>query len=191
MGYGDLERRQESRSGARYEGIGGAPRVSEDAPEGDAPGVLTRAQQLTALAVRLIGMFLLVVGVWLAVQVADEAWQLYQDPERVERFALAVERGSHIDAVLAPPEPAPGADATTDNATGTITGDTEATARAAPAERFRLSYFVAWAIAIALLFLVGRIAVWLVKTGGELALYDMRMRRFARHMASELRGKGG
>ena len=128
------------------------------------------------LAVRSLGVVVLVVGLWVAVLVVTEAWGLYNAPERIERLAVAVERGSNIDRALSPRRAAPPVASAPD----ALPEGGAAPAEAAPPpsdDEVRLSYFLAWFLAIALLFLASLIALGMVKTGGELALFDARSRR--------------
>ena len=141
--------------------------------EADTTGrVLGRVEFALVIIVRAVGLILLLVGLSVALGVIGEAWSLYEDPAPIEKLARTIERDSMLDAALAPRRP----DA----------GDRSGGPAMAPEERtpaFRLSYFVAWAIALLLLMLVGRLSIAAVKTGGELALYDVQLRRFARSHA--------
>jgi hypothetical protein len=65
-----------------------------------------------------------------------------------------------------------------------VDADAEA-AKPTRASTLRLSYFIAWPIVMLLLLLVGRLAMAAIKTGGELALYDVQIRRFARELMRE------
>jgi hypothetical protein len=163
-----------------------------DQPEqGTALSVTT---QLMQIFVRLVGVGLLLVGLWAGVKVILEAWALYQQPQRVERFATAIEQGSHLDTLLTRirPKAANGAP----NEGGSTT---PAAAEApqpppgpvSPEESFRLSYFLAWFIVILLLMLVGRLAMAAIRTGGELALYDTEVKRFARALLEQSRQPQG
>ncbi len=128
--------------------------------------------------VQLLGVVLVLVGMWIGIKVVLEAWDLYRDPGRIEYFAKAVASGSNLDRLLAPPpEPSGGA------------GSREPTARGehSASEDLRLSYFLAWGIALLLLLLVGRLAMTAVKTGAELALHEVGSRMFTRTLAKELR----
>lgn len=140
-------------------------------PEASTDGILAQGTRIAHIVVRACGFVLLTVGLWIALAVIGEAWSLYQSPERIERFATAIERGSHLDRALASTSTAPD-----------IEGE------AAPvAPSFRLTYFVAWVIAILLLLLIGRLAIAAVKTGGELVLYDLHIKRFVRELVREAR----
>jgi len=175
-------------------------------PEHGAPalpsGPVPTASNVIGLLVRLAGLAVLALGLWSGLQVIGEAWSLYHDPDRIERFALAVERGSHIDRLLNPPPPgetapaAPGQPAEGQPPKGQPPGAEPSRAQpanppgdAAPRPAFRMSYFVAWIVALFLLLLIGRVAVWLIKTGGELALYDTQMKRFARALLEGVRNR--
>jgi len=54
-------------------------------------------------------------------------------------------------------------------------------------ESLRLTYFLAWIIAILLLMVVGGLASSAIRTGGQLALYDLQVKRFARQLIAEAR----
>ena len=130
------------------------------------------AQSMMSWLVRLAGLVLLGVGLWAALGVINEAWSIYQNPKssRVESLAHAIDEATHIDMVLAP--------------TPRVDAGAEA-AKPTRASTLRLSYFIAWPIVMLLLLLVGRLAMAAIKTGGELALYDVQIRRFARELMRE------
>ena len=160
-------------------------------PESEAEGILSRGTQIAHTVVRACGFVLLSVGLWIALAVIAEAWSLYQEPQKVERFALAIEQGSHLDRALAnttsgralaSEEDTPaelGARARVSPATGAA-GNPEGAS-------FRLSYFIAWILIILLLMLIGRLAIAAVKTGGELVLYDLHVKRFVRELLREVK----
>lgn len=159
--------------------------------------VLGTAGVVLDIVVRLLGVALLIVGLWLALTVVREAWSLYEQPERIARFAHAVDDGSNIDKLLAPHRTAPAEAVSAGPAAGderiappaASAGDAAAADEAVPP--LRLSYFLAWVIAILLLLLLGRIALGAVKIGGELALFDTNVRRFARALLSETHKRTG
>lgn len=152
------------------------------------------SRDLMGFVVRAIGMLLLLFGLWLSLEVLNEAWQLYNDPTRIERFAEAIEKGSNIDRSIAPLQissapttPAePGALSTYPDGSPRP-ANPAATAETAtnPEYRFRLSYFVGWIVALLLLLLLARIAIGIVRTGGELVLYDNQFKRFAKELVRE------
>ena len=145
---------------------------------------LDNTTQITQLIVRIVGFILMFFGLWIGLKVINEAWSLYQQPQNIERLARAIEKGSNLDKALSAAEKSP---------TAGVPGDPEE-ARLASSARirevndalgFRLSYFVAWVIGILLLMLVGRLAIAAIKTGGELALYDLQIKRFAKHRVQQ------
>jgi disulfide bond formation protein DsbB len=131
------------------------------AAAGEGMDLALLASRLTNGVVRVAGLVLVVVGLWAGVKVVVEAWGLYQDPSAVERLARVIDRASHIDSLVGPraAEAAP-----------PQTGARPLAGTASPEETFRPSYFLAWALAILLLLLVGKLASWTVRAGGALAL---------------------
>lgn len=150
-----------------------------------------------AFVVRAIGLVLLLFGLWLALEVLNEAWQLYHEPQRIERFAEAVEKGSNIDRSIAPLQlnnTGTGTADPSETTSGTLNHYDHSTENAStgttqslsdPRYRLRLSYYIAWVIALLLLLLLARIALGVVRTGGELVLYETQMKRFARELVRE------
>lgn len=134
-----------------------------------------RSTDLTHIIVRAFGFLLMIVGLWIGLKAINEAWGLYKEPQNIERFALAIEKGSNLDKSLS-------------SIQGSSKANTEGTnSQSESVLGFRLSYFAAWMLAILLLMLVGRLALAAVKTGGELALYDMQIKKFAKLLAQESR----
>ncbi len=115
--------------------------------------VLESAEAVLRIIVRVVGIGLVVVGAWIGVSTVEEAWDLYRDPGRVERFALAIEQGSGIDTTLA-------------SASGAASGQQEG---------FRPSYFLSWIVAILLLLVVAKVAVWMIVAGGKLTIPEPRV----------------
>lgn len=145
---------------------------------------------IMAIFVRLLGFILLLAGLWVAFEVLFEAWDLYQQPEKIERFARAIEKGSNIDkslvslrdsVVAAPADETAGAD-TPENIRPY---EETRNSTQASSDNVRVSYFLAWVIAILLLLLIARIALGVIKTGGELVLYDMQIKQFAKMLVRE------
>ncbi len=147
------------------------------------------SRDFLAFVVRAIGLILLLFGLWLSLEVLNEAWQLYHEPQRIERFAEAIEQGSNIDRNIAPLQlelpDRPGGEGNELDPYGR--GDQRApeTAAAEPQYRLSLAYYIAWVIALLLLLLLARIALGVVRTGGELVLYETQMKRFARELVRE------
>lgn len=134
------------------------------------------SQDVLSIVVRMCGLLLLFIGLWIAIQVFSEALALYKDPATIERMAIAIETGSNIDKSIVPlresllgeDENGVQIEQTTDN----------------NATTFRISYFIAWVVDLLLLLLLARIAIMAVKTGGELALYDAQVKKLARHIVN-------
>ncbi|RLA01821.1 MAG: hypothetical protein DRQ42_02235, partial [Gammaproteobacteria bacterium] len=111
-----------------------------------------------------------------------EAWNLYNEPQRIERFADAIEHGSHLDSLLSSfTEKSPSNEVDD--------GQTWQQKKEQQSESIRVTYFLAWFIAIILLMVVGALASSAIKTGGQLALYDLQVKRFANLLMEEVRNK--
>ncbi len=132
------------------------------------------ALKIISSAVRLFGFILMLFGLWVAVMVMLEALELYENPTRIEQLAVHIERGSNIDATLS-----------TTNGPSTVNSDAAKAAMVNAGKDIHVSYFFAWVIAILLLLLIARIALGVIKTGGELVLYDVQIKRFARELIKE------
>lgn len=139
---------------------------------------LDNTTNITHLIVRAAGFILMFVGLWIGLKTINEAWSLYQQPQNIERLARAIEQGSNLDKALTSKADVMNTDA---EVNGQVREVNEALG-------FRLSYFVAWVIAILLLMLIGRLAIAAVKTGGELALYDLQIKRFAKYLTEQASG---
>ena len=139
--------------------------------------------------VRLVGVGLLVVGLWAALEVINEAWGLYRNPAKIERFARAIDKGSNIDKLIAPAKQNLTQPSALSDEQDPMLSETNPTTRAErnPTEdsALRLSYYVAWIIVLLLLMLIARIALSAIKTGGELALYDTQIKKFAQTLIKE------
>lgn len=136
-----------------------------------------------SVVVRLLGLMMLLIGLFIGIKVIFEAWDLYKEPQNIERFADAIEQGSHLDGMLAKfisqSKPKSG-----DHTTSTQ----QPTSKAKPSpDSLQLTYFLAWIIAILLLMVVGSLASSAIRTGGQLALYDLQVKRFARQLMTEAR----
>lgn len=135
---------------------------------------------IMSVVVRLLGLTLLLAGLWIAFHVLLEAYHLYQEPQRIERFAVAIEKGSNIDKSLVTFRDSTLADE--DETTGTKSLREET--MQSPGN-VRVSYFFAWMIVLLLLLLIGRISLAAIKTGGELVLYDVQIKHFAKTLVRE------
>jgi hypothetical protein len=133
------------------------------------------------IIVRGFGLVLLLVGMIVALMVITSAWSLYDDPEEIEAFARAIEHGSNLDLTLSRAKSA----GREQLETGTTDDGSTPEYADVPRPEFRFSYFVAWLIAILLLMLIGRLSIAAVRTGGELALYDVQVKKLARALLQE------
>ena len=137
-----------------------------------------------AIIVRVIGLFLLLAGLWVAIQVMLEALELYQKPQKIERFAIAIEQGSNIDKSLVSLRQSVIQESADEDADTITPSEPQAKAYQSPGN-VRVSYFLAWVIVILLLLLIARISLTAIKTGGELVLYDMQIKQFAKMLVRE------
>lgn len=144
---------------------------------------------IMSVFVRFVGLFLLLAGVYVALHVMLKAMELYEKPQSIERFAEAIEKGSNIDkslssfrdAVISEPAAESEGEGLSNPGTQKATrGSTEAADGP-----IRISYFFAWIIMLMLLMLIGSISLRAIKTGGELVLYDMQIKQFAKMLVKE------
>lgn len=132
------------------------------------------SQDVLSIVVRMCGLLLLFIGLWIAIQTFSEALALYKDPANIERMATAIEVGSNIDKSLIPIR---------DSILGEDKTGAESDSRPEiKTDGFRISYFIAWVVDLLLLLLMAHISIMAVKTGGELALYDAQVKRLARQI---------
>jgi hypothetical protein len=144
------------------------------------PRALGIFQQLLAILVRVLGLCFLVIGIGAAVIILREAWTLYQDPARIERFAAAIERGSNLDKIFSLP-----ANGTAETgAEGEATGESSAPAADT---QLRLSYFAGWFLVLLLMLVASVTAIAAVSAGGRLVLYDTDIRQLSRAVVKEVR----
>ena len=164
------------------------------------PRALAIFQQLLAVLVRLMGLCFLVVGMGAAVIILREAWTLYQEPVRIERFAVAIEHGSNLDKIFTldggeiGQTGQTGQTAEQDNAAGEAAGDSSSQAAAPDAEasaHFRPSYFAAWFLVLLLMLVASITAIAAVSAGGRLVLFDTDIRQLSRAVVKEVRRNKG
>lgn len=128
-------------------------------------------KDILSVIVRLSGLALLFIGMWILIQTFNEALSLYKEPKNIESLAVTVAAGSGIDKVFMP------TNKKLEPQEKNIIKDKK------PANsNFRISYFVAWVINLLLLLLLARISIMAIKTGGELCLYDTQIKEFARQL---------
>lgn len=141
-------------------------------------------RNIMSFLVRILGFFLLLAGLWVALQVLLTAQDLYEHPEKIERFAVAIEKGSNIDKTLAPLRDSLILETDSENGVQQY-NEAEKRPAVTGTGNIRVSYFFAWVIALLLLLLIARISLTAIKTGGELVLFDMQIKQFARMLAKE------
>lgn len=138
-----------------------------------APTLADVGTDIMSIIVRVFGFALLLAGLWIAIHVMLEALELYENPKKIERLAAFIEQGSNIDKSLTSLR-----DSVNDDSVEEVRSQV-------PQGTIRVSYFFAWIIAILMLMLIARISLAAIKTGGELVLYDVHIKRFARQLARE------
>jgi hypothetical protein len=136
------------------------------------------SKDILSIVVRMCGLMLLFIGLWIAIQVFSEALDLYKDPTNIERMAKAIETGSNIDKSITPIRDSILGEDGVENETESKSN----TKAKSNADTFRISYFIAWVVDLLLLLLLARISIMAIKTGGELALYDAQIKKFARQI---------
>ncbi len=157
-------------------------KFENDNNEGETETVQTPMQSINeaskdvlSIVVRMCGLILMFIGLYIAIQVFNEALSLYKDPANIERVAIAIETGSNIDKSIAPLR-------------DSLLGDDEESSETKATDSsngIRISYFIAWVVDLLLLLLLARISLMAIKTGGELALYDAQIKKFARQIVKE------
>jgi len=126
---------------------------------------------LLSIIVRLFGLTLLIIGLYIGIKVIFEAWHLYEEPQRIERFADAIEHGSNLDSLLA-----------------TISSDKPSIGQPQSSQalpKLKMTYFLAWGIVVVLLMVIGSLASTAIKTGGQLALYDLQVKHIAKQLLTD------
>ena len=145
------------------------------------PRAIGIIQQSLAVLVRLLGLCFLLIGIGAAIIILREAWGLYQEPDRMVRFATAIERGSNLDKIFS----------FGDESTKAATEGESATAAAASASSLRLSYFAGWFLVLLLMLVASILAISAVSAGGRLVLYDTDIRQLSRAVVKEVRRNKG
>lgn len=155
-----------------------------DEMEAETAERMSVAQVALSAAVRLVGVAVLCVGVWAGIKVIVEAWALYEQPQRIERFASAIQAGSNLDGLIGNLVVASTQGEADSEA---ASGAAAAPKRSEPGGTLRLSYFAAWFIALLLMFVIGSLAMTAITTGGQLALYDLQVKRHSSAVIKEVR----
>jgi uncharacterized membrane protein len=147
-------------------------------------------QQVLATLVRLLGLCFLIVGIGASVIILNEAWMLYKEPARIERFALAIESGSNLDKIFAMSS----SEIVKPRDRSSTAGDSSVPSDASePADEanLHLSYFAGWFLVLLLMLVASITAIAAVSAGGRLVLYDTDVRKLSRAVIKEInRNKG-
>ena len=134
--------------------------------------------KILGIGVRVVGIVVLLVGMWAGIRIIYEAVSLYQEPARIERFAEAIQNGSNIDTSLSN---------VIDKALDKNSSQESESEAKGQNEGLRVSYFAAWLITLLLMFVIGSLAMTAITTGGQLVLYDLQVRQYSRAMLREWR----
>lgn len=122
--------------------------------------------------IRTVGFLLLFSGLWVVLQVLITAQDLYEKPDNITRFAIAIQKGSNVD-----------------NAFQLLNENSEYSSQQANTKAgnaytkhgsLKLSYFFAWVVVMLLFLLITRISLACVRTGSELILFDIQIKRLMR-----------
>ena len=135
------------------------------------------ANGILVFFVRTLGFVLLLAGLWVILQVLSAAQNLYQHPDNITRFAIAIQKGSNVDNAFQFLDKEPAYPTQQKN---------DKVSDAAANNSLKLSYFFAWVVVMLLFLLITRIALSCVRAGSELILFDLQIKRLARALAKEL-----
>lgn len=142
----------------------------------------SRSSDSLAVIARFLGLVMLVIGLVIGIKVIIEAWSLYDEPQRIERFAEAIDQGSNLDKLLASFTQKPSNnEASPEDPEATVSTNLNS-----QQPTLRISYFLAWVIALVLLMVVGGLAASAIRTGGQLALYDMQVKRYTNELLRQI-----
>ncbi|MDZ7750715.1 MAG: hypothetical protein U5S82_03445 [Gammaproteobacteria bacterium] len=136
--------------------------MQESEPREPGELVCSRTSLALTVTVRILGLLLLVCGLWALVTVLFEAVGLYRDPGRIEAMVVTIERAAGLPTMDISRNAGPsqlGADGPSPPAT----------------LAFRPAYFLGWFLAILLFLVIGKLADWLLSRG--LALVSFRCGR--------------
>ena len=139
----------------------------------------SQTTEILAVIARLLGMVMLIIGLFIGIKVIFEAWSLYDEPQRIERFAEAIDHGSNLDKLLSSLQKQT---VSAEQAPNQI----NATPSRPEQASLRLSYFLAWIISLLLLMVIGGLAASAIRTGGQLALYDLQVKRLANELIKQV-----
>lgn len=134
-------------------------------------------------AIRIVGVIVLIIGLWIGFSVLNAAWKLYSEPDQLKKYAQKIEQGSNINKAfnsfikelflesqrlrnIHNPNPVE------------VKPDLQP---------WNLAYFIAMFLKIVLLFIIGKIAFYAMGEGGKLAFsLTTANEQFARTLAREM-----
>ncbi len=157
------------------------------------PSESLTADSIVSLGVRLLGIGILLIGIYTAFQVATKLKNLLEHPDTIVPFATEIESRAHLNSFLGQinvlvsfmekvNRSLPNEAGVQEN-----TLPTQRTNQAQPpAEPFNGSYFAAWSIVLILLALIARISFWAIREGGKLALTQVNNERQLKLIIQEL-----
>lgn len=121
------------------------------------------SENVADVLVRIAGITLILVGLWVGVLVTFEAWSLYQQPRRIEPMV------EYVDSVAG--------NTAVPTSLSSLSGEEQEGPPSAQAVQAgasmddRLSFLVAWVLTLMLLPVSGLLAFKAVEVGGSLALH--------------------
>ena len=145
----------------------------------------SKTTDFLSILVRSLGLIMLIVGLYVGIKVIFAAWELYDEPQKIERFADSIDHGSNLDSTISSLT----AGALSTSTSSTSSAETPRAEVAQADDSLRVSYFLAWFLAVLLLMIISGLAMSAIRTGGQLALYDLEVKRFARQLMEEARKK--
>lgn len=156
---------------------------------------------LVILAIRALGVVVLLIGLATAVKVLERSWGLLGDHRTVVELSEAIDKQSGLNAFLGKGASRLGgligagqevAVRSSEDIGQQVSGEVVRPVPAASAApSLKASYFMAWPLATMVLFLIARIALSLIMTGANLALRaasgDDQIRILVNELVHEIR----
>ena len=136
-------------------------------------------RRIIEIGIRLCGLSLLLTGMAAATFTLQEAWDLYDHPELINRFAMQIEKDTGLDEQLS--RALYGVVEKHNEKSAVVEGSTTTEPDSGGADSpdeirsdIRLSYFISWIIVIMVLSLLIRVSLAMAHTGSRILLYDLR-----------------
>ena len=121
--------------------------------------------------VRLIGITVMIFGLYISGKVAFEAWNLYDKPESIQKWQKIVEKETQMDAAL----------------NSKMDAALQQNNKPVNKKIIKFSYFVSWFIVVLMLLIISRIGLWTLREGAKLALFNnIDTQQFARAIVEEI-----